>query len=57
MTAVAAAQARWMRRALETGSAGWVNAPDCYAPFTLLRAFVEGRLGQPLRAASMLPKD
>lgn len=57
MTAVASAQARWMRRALETGSAGWINAPDCYAPFTLLRAFVEGRLEQPLRAASMLPRD
>jgi len=56
-TAVAAAQARWMREALQSGSAGWVNRPDSYAPFTLLRAFVEQRLDRPLRSASLLPKD
>lgn len=56
-TAVAAAQARWMRRMLETGSAGWVNTEDAYAPFTLLRGFVEARLDRPVRAGSMLPRD
>jgi len=55
-TAVAAAQARWMRQALQSGASGWVNTPDCYAPFTLLRAFVEERIDKPLRSAAMLPK-
>lgn len=55
-TAIAAAQAKWMRMALQSGSASWVNAPDCYAPYTMLRAFVESRLDKPLRAAAMLPK-
>lgn len=54
---VSVAQARWMRRALETGAAAWVNTPDCYAPFTLLRSFVESRLDRPIRAASLLPGD
>lgn len=56
-TAVAAAQARWMREALESGASAWVNRQDCYAPFTLLRAFVESRVDRPIRAAAMLPKD
>lgn len=54
--AVAAEQARWMRRMLLSGASTWTNAPDCYAPFTLLRAFVEQRLDRPLRSASMLPE-
>ena len=56
-TAVAAEQAKWMRRMLETGSSGWVNTPDCYAPYTLLRGFVETRLDKPVRSAAMLPRD
>lgn len=56
-TPVAAAQAQWMRQMLHTGSAGWVNTPDCYCPFTLLRAYVESRLDRPVHAAAMLPKD
>lgn len=56
-TAVAVAQARWMRHALETGASAWVNEPDRYAPFTLLRGFVESRVDRPIRAASMLPKE
>ena len=55
-TAVAAEQARWMRRMLLSGSSTWVNTPDCYAPFTLLRAFVEQRLERPVRSAGMLPE-
>ena len=42
---------------LQGGASTWVNQPDCYAPFTLLRAFVEGRIDRPIRAAAMLPKD
>lgn len=56
-TAVAVAQARWMRHALQTGASAWVNEPDRYAPFTLLRGFVESRVDKPIRAASMLPKE
>lgn len=56
-TAVSVAQARWMRHALETGASAWVNEPDRYAPFTLLRGFVESRVDRPIRAASMLPKE
>lgn len=56
-TALAAAQARWMRETLLCGASGWVNRADSYAPFTLLRGFVESRLERPIRAASMLPHD
>ncbi|MBQ8654096.1 MAG: DNA repair protein RecO [Clostridia bacterium] len=56
-TAVAAAQAKWMRMALRSGASSWVNTPDCYAPYTLLRGFVETRLDRSIRAAAMLPKD
>ena len=49
-------QLRWMRGALETGSAGWVNTEEASAPFTLLRKYVEQRLGRRIRSASMLPE-
>lgn len=55
-TAVAAEQARWMREKLLSGASTWVNAPDSYAPFTLLRAFVEQRLDRRLRSTATLPK-
>ena len=55
-TPVTAAQARWMRTMLDTGSAGWVDAPDCSAPFRLLRKYVESRLDRPVRAGDMLPE-
>jgi hypothetical protein len=45
-----------MRGALETGSAGWVNTEEASAPFTLLRKYVEQRLGRRIRSASMLPE-
>ena len=54
---VSAAQARWMRTMLNAGSAAWVDAPDCNAPFGLLRKYVESRMDHPVRAADMLPKD
>jgi len=49
-------QLRWMRMALETGSAGWVDTQEIFAPFTLLRKYVEQRLGRRIRSAAMLPE-
>ena len=49
-------QLRWMRMALETGSAGWVNTPEAYAPLILLRKYVEQRLGRRIRSAALLPE-
>ncbi len=57
MPAVAAAQIAWMRKALLSGSASWVDETDCYAPFALLRSFVEERLDKPVKSGAMLPKD
>lgn len=54
---VSAAEIRWMRMAIKTGSAGWVDAPEMHAPFRMLRRYVETRLGRTLRIADMLPKD
>ena len=48
---------RWMRRALTVGSASWVNSPEAYAPFPVLRAYVEQRLGRRVRSAALLPED
>lgn len=53
---IAAEQAKWMRMALETGSAGWVNTQTCYAPFAVLRAFVEQRLDRRLKSTAVLPE-
>lgn len=55
-TPVSAAQAAWMRRMLTQGSTAWVDAPDCTAPYQLLRKYVESRLDRPVRAADMLPE-
>ena len=52
-----AAQLRWMRFALQAGSASWVDSPEAYAPFPLLRSYVESRLGRRIRSAAMLPED
>jgi len=50
-------QLRWMRQALQTGSASWINTPEAAAPFALLRNYVEQRLGRKIRSASQLPAD
>ena len=50
-------QVRWMRQALTSGSAGWVNTPDASAPFSVLRNYVEHRLGRRIRSTAMLPKE
>ena len=50
-----AAQIRWMRAALRSGSASWTDFPDAQAPFSLLRRYVEARLGGRIRSGSMLP--
>ena len=49
-------QIRWMRNALTTGSAGWVNTPEETAPFSLLRDYTERRLGRRIKSATMLPE-
>ena len=48
-------QLAWMRAALTTGSASWVNSPSSYAPFSLLRDYVERRLGRRFKSGSQLP--
>lgn len=55
--AVSAAQVKWMRTMLSVGSASWVDSPEMMAPYTLLRNYVETRLGRPVKAAAMLPRD
>ena len=50
-------QVRWMRRALTEGSASWVNTPDAEAPFPVLRAYVENKLGRRLKAGTFLPDE
>ena len=55
-TPLAQAQIRWMREKLQTPASQWVNEADCYAPYTLLREFVERNVGMVLKASSMLPK-
>lgn len=50
-------QVRWMRRALTTGSASWVNTPDAEAPFPVLRTYVEGKLGRRLKSSAFLPEN
>lgn len=49
-------QLRWMREALQSGSASWVDTPESHAPFSLLRGFVEGRLGRRIRSGVLLPE-
>ena len=55
--ALTEAQVRWMREALGSGSASWVNRPEAYAPFSLLRSYVEGRLGRRFHSAALLPQE
>ncbi len=54
---VSAAAVRWMRLALRSGSASWVESEDAVAPFPLLRGYVERRLGRRIRSAPLLPRD
>lgn len=56
MAALSPEQTRWMRHALQVGSASWVDTEEAQAPYPLLRDYVERRLDRPLRSASMLPK-
>ena len=50
------AQVHWMRNALTVGSASWVNTPDAEAPFPVLRAYVENKLGRQLKSGTLLPE-
>ena len=46
-----------MRRALTVGSASWINTPEAYAPFSVLRPYVESRLGRRIKSSLLLPKE
>ncbi len=48
-------QLAWMRRALTAGSSSWVEDEKESAPFSLLRSYVESRLGRRIRSSAMLP--
>ena len=48
-------QLRWLRMAERSGTAAWVNTPEASAPFTLLRRYVEQRLGRRICSGAMLP--
>ena len=50
------AQLRWMRGALTAGSASWINTADAEAPFQILRAYVESKLGRRLKSGALLPE-
>ena len=50
-------QVRWMRKALTEGSASWVNTEEAEAPFAVLRAYVEEKLGRRLKSSALLPND
>ena len=54
--ALTAQQVRWMRSALQSGTAAWVDTPESYAPFPVLRRYVEGRLGRRIRGGTLLPE-
>lgn len=55
-TPVSPQQALWMRTMLTRPASEWINTEACYAPYSLLRAFVEQRVDVPLRSAGMLPE-
>ena len=46
---------RWMRSALRSGSASWINTTDAVAPLPILRHYVEQRMGRRIKSAAMLP--
>ena len=56
-TPLSAAQVRWLRMALASGSASWINTPEAYAPFSVLRPYVESRLSRRIKSALLLPND
>ena len=49
-------QACWLRRSLDCGASGWVNDEEAYAPFVLLKDFVEQRLEKNIKSGHMLPE-
>ena len=49
------AQVRWMRMAIRSGSAAWVNTEEMYAPMSVLKGYVEQKLGRRFRSGNCLP--
>ena len=45
-----------MRGALTAGSASWINTADAEAPFQILCAYVESKLGRRLKSGALLPE-
>jgi len=56
MPRVTEGEVRWMRQALQSGSASWVEDGDQTAPLKILRMHVEGHLGRKLKSAAVLPE-
>lgn len=56
LAALAPQEVRWMRESLQKGSASWIDTPESRAPFPLLRAYVESRLGRRIRSGTLLPE-
>ncbi len=54
---VSLAQVAWLREMMTKGTSKWLDTPEMQAPLRLMRQYVEMRLDQPVRGASMLPKD
>ena len=51
-----ASEVRWMRQTMQSGSASWMDSSEAYAPFSILRKFVEDRLGRRIRSGTLLPE-
>ena len=49
------AQVDWMRMAIRNGSASWVNTEEMYAPQSVLKGYVEHKLGRRFRSGNCLP--
>ncbi len=47
----------WLRAAIKSGSASWVNSGGMQAPFDLMKEYVESRMGKRIRAGAMLPAE
>ena len=54
---VSAAQRLFLEQALQEGSTSWVNSPERYAPFGMMRRYIETQLGSRLKSGLMLPED
>ena len=54
---VRAKELKWLRMAIQSGSASWVDGGGMEAPFEMMKEYVEGRLGRHIKGLDMLPKE